>query len=113
MKKLIALIICVMLFCTVFAQNLQRPEHETLAWKVLQNAQLAYEQGDLGEAIRIADSAKQRRRGEVEWSLSVLNQALAPAAIQKLGDNIDIIMNALEERKAEDALSIMHHIMIK
>ena len=102
-----------MLFCAVFAQDLQRPEHETLAWKVLQNAQLAYEQGDLGEAIRIADSAKQRRKGEVEWSLSVLNQALAPAAIQKLGDNIDIIMNALEERNAEDALSIMHHVMIK
>lgn len=113
MKKLIAFLICVMLFCAVFAQDLQRPEHETLAWKVLQNAQLAYEQGDLGEAIRIADSAKQRRRNEVEWSLAVLNQALAPAAIQKLGDNIDIIMNALEERNAEDALSIMHHVMIK
>lgn len=113
MKKLIALLINVMLLCAIFAQRMQRPEHETLAWKILQDAQLAYEQGDLGEAIRIADAAKQQRKSEVEWSLSVLNQALAPAAIQKLGDNIDLIMNAFEERNTEDALSIMHNVMIK
>ena len=102
-----------MLFFAVFAQKLQRPEHEILAWKILQDAQLAYEQGDLGEAIRIADAAKQQRKSEVEWSLYVLNQALAPAAVQKLGDNIEVIMDAFEERNAEDALSIMHHVMIK
>ncbi|MBO7135471.1 MAG: hypothetical protein J6V73_02475 [Spirochaetaceae bacterium] len=113
MKKLIALLINVMLFFAVFAQKLQRPEHEMLAWKILQDAQLYYEQGDLGEAIRIADAAKQQRKNEVEWSLSVLNQALAPTSIQKLGDNIDLIMNAFEERNAEDALSIMHNVMIK
>ena len=113
MKKLIALLINVMLFFAVFAQKLQRPEHEMLAWKILQDAQLYYEQGDLGEAIRVADAAKQQRKNEVEWSLSVLNQALAPTSIQKLGDNIDLIMNAFEERNAEDALSIMHNVMIK
>ncbi len=113
MKKLIALLINVMLFCAVFAQRLQRPEHEMLAWKILQDAQLYYEQGDLGEAIRVADAAKQQRKNEVEWSLSVLNQALAPTSIQKLGDSIDLIMNAFEERNAEDALSIMHNVMIK
>lgn len=113
MKKLIALIIIVMLFCAVFAQNIQRPEHETLSWKILQDAQLAYEQGDLGEAIRIADSAKQQRKNEVSWALSVLNQALAPAAIQKIGDKIDLITDALYEKNAEDALSIIHNTMIK
>jgi hypothetical protein len=112
-KKLISLVICVTFALTIYAQNLQRPEHETLAWKILQDSQLAYEQGDLGEAIRIADAAKQQRKREVEWSLSVLNQALVPPAIQKLGDDISLIMNAFEERNSEDALLVIHNAMIK
>lgn len=113
MKKLFAFIICVISVCFVYAQTLQKPEHETLAWKILQDAQLAYEQGDLGEAIRIADTAKLQRKKEVEWALSVLNQALAPVSVQKIGDDISLVMDALEERNSEDALLIIHNTLIK
>lgn len=113
MKKLFAVFAFVSIVGAVFAQTPKKPEITSLSWMTLQDAQLSYEQGDFGEAVRLVDTAKSKRRDEVAWSLYVLNQALNPSAVQVVGDNIDAVVEVLKERNAEDALTVIHDVLVK
>lgn len=114
MKKIVALFLFFPFVCSsIFAQNPQKPETESLSWRVLQDAQLAYEQGAYGEAIKLADIAKQKRKNEVDWALFTLNQALKPASVQRVGDNIGAVRQILKERNSEMALEIIHQVLVK
>lgn len=97
----------------VFAQNPQKPETSVRAWKILQDAQLAFEMGNFGESIRLADAAKQQRKNEAEWAMYTIEQALKPVSVQRVGDDIAAVTKILSERNAEDALLIIHEVLLK
>lgn len=97
----------------MWAQNPKKPEISTLSWRVLQDAQLALDQGDYGNAIRLTDTAKQNRKNEVEWAIYTLEQALKSSSVQRVGDGITQIVSILKERNSEDALTIIHDVLVK
>jgi len=74
---------------------------------MLQKAQTAFDQRDFGLAFKHADAAKINRKKEVEWAITTLEQAMKPVAVQKVGDNIDAVLDILKERDSHDAVSII------
>ncbi len=111
MKKT-RLIAGTMLFIiSLFAHAKDNIHPEEYSWRMLQKAQTAFDQRDIGLALKYADTAKINRKKELTWSITTLEQAMKPVAVQKVGDNIDNVVSILKERDANDALAIIENIL--
>ena len=99
MKKLFVIfIIIIFSACVIYAQNPQKPDDSDLSWRYMLEAQIDYEYGRYGDAVRNADIAKQKRKNEIDWVLFAMNQALKSPEVQKAGDNIEEITKLLKKR---------------
>jgi hypothetical protein len=70
---------------------------------VLEKAVIAFETGEYGTALRLADEAKQNKRREYNWFVQTLVDAMKPYQVQQAGDDIFAVLTALESRDAHDA----------
>ncbi len=108
MKKLfVVFIIIIFSAYGIFAQNPQKPDDSVLSWRYMLEAQIDYEYGRYGNAVKNADIAKQKRKNEIDWVLFAMNQALKSPEVQKAGDNIEEITKLLKKRNSENALIIL------
>ena len=107
MKKLIVIFIVLFSVCGLFAQNPQKPKDSDLSWRYMLEAQIDYEYGRYGNAVKNADIAKQKRKDEIDWVLYTMNKALKSPEVQKAGDNIEEISKLFKKRNSEDALIIL------
>src|SRR5574344_273729 len=101
------MLLAVILITSLAAQSKESLDPEQYSWRMLQKAQTAFDQRDFGLAFKHADAAKINRKKEVEWAITTLEQAMKPVAVQKVGDNIDAILDILKERDSHDAVSII------
>jgi tetratricopeptide (TPR) repeat protein len=74
---------------------------------MIEKAHLAYEQGDYGLAVRLAEEAKQNKVKEYAWFTSMLSNELKALQVQRAGDAISAVLEQLEQRNAYTAIEIL------
>lgn len=108
MKK-IALSLLVLFFSFLtFAQIApKRPVPSEYSWRILQEAKALYDQNDLSGALNLALKAKENRKAESDWENYILENALSPFEVRRVGNEFEKVLPVLEEREQKDALSII------
>lgn len=89
----------------------KRPAAGNYSWRILENAHVAFDAGLYGEAMDLANRAKDSRRGEIEWETYVLESALAPLAVRRAGEEFKDVLKVLEERDEKDAVSLIRRYL--
>ncbi len=106
MKSLKSVFIFFFIIYTFFAYSLNYDD----AWKSLDTARLKFEEGDIGQALKYAENAKEIRKNESTAALTSLENALKPLAVQEVGDSIPDVEEILTERMENDALNYIHKL---
>ena len=83
------------------------PDSMNVSWRVLENAQVAYDSAKYGEALNLANKAKASRKAEIEWESYILESALSPLAVRRVGDFFSDVLNILRERDENEAVAII------
>ena len=79
----------------------------------LRYAQNAFENGDYGKALSLAERAKDERIKVVESELKILEQTQKIAAVRKAGDSLDDIMSELRQRNQAKAIDVIENYVDK
>jgi len=85
----------------------KRPDSKNYSWRILESAQVAYDAAYYGEALNLANNAKEKHRAESDWERYVLETALAPLAVRKAGDEFGEVLKVLREREEKDAIGLI------
>ena len=93
----------------IFAENLVRTE----TWLILEQGNVAFDKGELGDALANAQKAQNMHKEEIVSSVSILEKALSPAEIKKEGDDIQSVRTMLEKREDTAAVEIVDSILQK
>ena len=91
----------------------RRLTNEEAPWRMLEQAQVAYDSGDYGMALNLANKAKENKSLEINWELNVLENALAPRQVRRAGDHFADVLLVLDERDENDAISLIKHYLIR
>lgn len=111
MKKaalFLATVFCFSAFATAAARKL---ENDETPWRMLEQAQVAYDSGDYGVALNLANKAKENRALQISWELGVLEMALSPRQVKKAGDHFDDVLPVLAERDSNEAIALINHYL--
>jgi hypothetical protein len=92
----------------IFSQNIKRPDSAHKDWRILEKAQVAYDNGKYGDAVQLVNSAKDSHVLEIKWEEQVLTRALSPSAVRKAGDSLDDILEILKERDENAAVDLIN-----
>src|SRR5574344_647137 len=92
----------------IFAQTIKRPDSAHKDWRILEKAQVAYDNGKYGDAVRLVNSAKDSHVLEIKWEEQVLTRALSPSAVRKAGDSLDDVIVILKERDENAAVDLIN-----
>jgi hypothetical protein len=82
-------------------------------WKMLESAYIAFEAGEYGTAMRLAERAKQNKKQEYERYSKILSDAMRPAEVQRAGDSLAAVLAVLDSRDAVDAAGILRLFVSK
>ncbi|HZK19784.1 MAG TPA: hypothetical protein VFC68_03555, partial [Treponemataceae bacterium] len=58
------------------------------SWRYLETAKIAYDGGELGKALKLAEDARRSRRVFSEWAYTKLSAAYTPITAKRLGTDI-------------------------
>lgn len=111
MKKTFFLAALLVLSISLYAQ-VGNNSFTTASWKLLDNAQRAYDQGDIMMAIKLAENARQARSEEFTNAATTMENALIPTAVQRQGDLIPDIRKIWGERKESQALAVLDDALL-
>lgn len=114
MKKYLILFLCLVLTINFsFTQSLSSPHvnESDFSWRVLEKADAAFVAKNYSRAAKLVQIAKINRKIESQWYVDTLQQALTPMAVQKAGDNIDVVRKILIERNSADAVKIIDDVI--
>ncbi|MCR5762588.1 MAG: hypothetical protein K6G00_04315 [Treponema sp.] len=107
--------ICIFIFCYiigsfVFAQHINsvhKPSGDEY-WYILKQAQNAYDSADYGDAIKLAENAKSKKKELAEWESFILDQTQKNYKVRKVGDYLEEILPVLKDKNYDDAVSIIN-----
>lgn len=85
----------------------KKPEYSNYSWVIMENAKVAFDSGRYGEAMRLANRAKQNRTAEINWEVYILEKATTPLAVRRVGETFSEVIKILREREEHDALEII------
>ncbi len=85
----------------------KRPVASEFSWRILQSAQVAFENNDYSSAINLANKAKENRKAESAWEFYVLDTALSPLAVRRAGTAFSDVLDVLHERDENEAISLI------
>lgn len=111
MKKILFLAVILILSNSLFAQ-VGNNSFKTASWKLLDNAQRAYDEGEIMMAMKLAENARQARSEEFTNAAVIMENALIPTAVQRRGDLIPDIREIWEERKETPAIAILDEALL-
>ena len=79
-------------------------------WKLLEKAEVAFDAGNLGDAIQFAEIAKNQKKQEKNLIIKEIENALVPTEVNNVGDSIYDIMAVLEKRDEISVLKTLHEV---
>ena len=74
--------------------------------KTLNSAQIAFENQNYGEALKLAEEAKQIRKERNRYEISLLENSFKPAEVKYAGDSLADTLKVLADRQDYDAIEI-------
>ncbi|MBP5441851.1 MAG: hypothetical protein J6Y60_01285 [Treponema sp.] len=80
-------------------------------WYILKEAQDAYDFGDYGKCVALAEQAKTKRKDQIKWEQYTLDQSQRLVLIRSAGDELKNVTRAMEDAKQKNALSIVNHYL--
>ena len=105
------------LICTFFAalplfylsaiDKTMRPAKEDQDWRMLQQAENYFEDEKYGEAINLAEKAKDSRKQEVAWERYTIESSFKNSTVRKAGDSLSEVIDALKKRSSVSALNVI------
>ncbi|MBR0125697.1 MAG: hypothetical protein IJM03_10140 [Treponema sp.] len=111
-KKLVSLIFAA-IFSVCCPLAFAKSNAEADYFLTLRYAQNAFENGDYGKALSLAEKAKDERIKVVESELKILEQTQKIAAVRKAGDSLDDIMSELRQRNQAKAIDVIENYVDK
>ena len=75
--------------------------------KTLNSAQIAFENQNYGEALKLAEEAKQIRKERNRYEISLLENSFKPAEVKYAGDSLADTLKVLADRQDYDAIEII------
>jgi len=108
MKKIILPLFLIFVSFSLFCQIVpKKPETAELSWRILQDAQFAFDKGNFSNAMNLANKAKANRVAESDYEVYILDVALSPLAVRRAGEDFGAVLKVLEERDQSEAISII------
>lgn len=86
----------------------KRPVPSEFSWRILQEAQVAFENNNYSEAMNLANKAKENRKAESDWEFYILDTSLSPLAVRKAGTDFDDVLKVLKERDENEAIALIN-----
>ena len=112
MKKLILSAFLLLSFFSLFAQVVpKKPVSSEYSWRILQDAQFAFDKGEFSRAMNLANKAKANRVAESDYEVYILDVALSPLAVRKAGEDFGAVLEVLKERDQTEAISIINRYL--
>ena len=108
MKKTTAAIFFAFFAVSVFARAPQKHTDSGFAYHIMEQATVAFDSSDYGNAMKYANQAKDARRAESEYETSVLENALTPRAVRRVGTAFPDVLAILAERDEKEAIAIIN-----
>lgn len=90
-------------FCA--PRNVPRGEE---SWRSMQEAEIAFSNGEYSEAVNYANEAKERRAQESEWQKYTLEIAQRRGLIRRAGDSLTRAVFVIQELSLNDALETVN-----
>lgn len=84
---------------------------EEYSWRILEQAQVFYDNGKFGEALNLAIKAKENRQRESSYEFDILEKALTPRQVTRVGTHFDDVLVVLKERDEAEAVSIINYYL--
>ena len=101
-----------LIFSSLFAQGVpKKPVSSEYSWRILQDAQFAYDKGEFSKAMNLVNKAKANRVAESDYEVYILDVALSPLAVRRAGENFDAVLEVLKERDQSEAISIINRYL--
>lgn len=97
----------------LFAQIPQKISAEDCSWRMLERAQIHFDQGEYGLAVKYAELARENRKKECDWELAVFSQPLKLAPIKKVGDSLSDVRDKMEMENCYDAVGVIDSYVLR
>ncbi|MGI5069693.1 hypothetical protein HRO26_00865 [Treponema pectinovorum] len=104
MTKKNYIILIVLFLMSFFALN---AEPLLPSWKILEQAQVQFDSGNYGEALKLSNSALNTRKSEIAEEYKTLDIALTPAQVRRVGVEFNKVLEVLKEREQKKAIFII------
>ena len=112
MKKIFLSLCFLLTFSRLFSQVVpKKPESSEFSWRILQDAQFAFDKGEISRAMNLANKAKANRVAESDYEVYILDVALSPLAVRRAGEDFDVVLEVLKERDQTEAISIINRYL--
>ncbi|MBR1402554.1 MAG: hypothetical protein IJ558_14090 [Treponema sp.] len=109
MKKFVLSAWLLLAFSSLFAQGVpKKPESSEYSWRILQDAQFAFDKGEFSKAMNLATKAKANRVAESDYEVYIFDVALSPLAVRRAGEDFDAVLEVLKERDQTEAISLIN-----
>ena len=108
-KSFITAFILLALGGVMAAQHPVKPKVSEQSWRVLAKAQVAFENGDYGQAVSLCEEAKESRAKELKWNNYVMRATLNSPEVKKKGPFISDLIPVLKAREDFEALEIVDY----
>ena len=115
MKKIIIIFSVLLLAYSSLCAQVRPKKPRDLAGdiKLLRRALIEFDNGNYGEALRLANDAKTARREIVAWEADTLSYALKPREVQKANGVLSDVLAVLKKREDYDAVEIVERYIGK
>ena len=108
LKRLLFFTIILFVTTGAFAlDEVRQPSKGNEDWRILKQAQDSFSSGNYGEAIALAEKAKDSRKQECSWKVYTLEYALKSNAVRKVGNSLYDVIAVLKKRGSNQAVAII------
>lgn len=107
MKRIIAFAVLLLASFAVFSQTMDKPDYIHGYERVLDQAEVAYDDGDFGEALNLAEKSKNLRRFQIKYEIFTLENSFKSSEVKQKGDSLTNIIKILNQREDYDAVEVI------
>lgn len=103
-------LIFLVFFCAlvnIFSKNLKKPDYVHNYERILEEAQILFDENSYGEALKQAEKARNSKKEQSEYEIYILENSFKPAEVKRKGDSLNLILEILQEREDFDAVQIV------